>query len=133
MLQDLLTGNVFAVEPRLPMCWAAQNTVICILAALEYRRVSGKGQRIDIALLDSCITALSSINQIYFTNNKIPKNLGNFFEASAPGNTYPTKSRGNGHDQCGTSQWHGPNLHIFWAMTEWVEWPEFKNVEDQSS
>ena len=109
---------------------AAQNTVICILAALEYRRVSGKGQRIDIALLDSCITALSSINQIYFTNNKIPKNLGNFFEASAPGNTYPTKSGEMVMISAGQANAWPQFAHIL-GHDEWVEWPVFKNVEDR--
>lgn len=109
---------------------AAQNTVICILAALEYRRISGKGQRIDISLLDSCITALSSINQIYFTNDKIPRNLGNFFEASAPGNTYPTKSGEMVMISAGQANAWPKFAHIL-GHDEWLEWPEFKNVEDR--
>ena len=32
---------------------AAQNAVIAILAALEYRRTSGHGQYIDVSLIDS--------------------------------------------------------------------------------
>lgn len=69
---------------------AGQNAVIAILAALEHRRTTGRGQQIDISLIDSCIVALSSINQIYFTTGKIPEPRGNSFEGSAPGDSYPT-------------------------------------------
>ena len=109
---------------------AAQNTVIAILAALEYRRVSGRGQCIDVSLIDSAITALSSINQIYFTTGKVPRNLGNFFEASAPGNTYPTKDGQKLMISAGqVTMW--PKFAHALGHDEWLEMPEFKNVEDR--
>lgn len=70
---------------------AGQNAAIAILAALTYRENTGKGQWIDVALTDSCIVALSSIYQIYFTTGKVPRPNGNSFEASAPGNSFPAK------------------------------------------
>ena len=107
---------------------AGQNAVIAILAALEYRRMTGRGQQIDIALLDSCISALTSVNQLYFTNGKIPTHLGNCFEASAPGNSYSTKDGKNVVILAGqNAEWK--KLATTLGHPEWVELPEFKTVE----
>lgn len=109
---------------------AAQNTVIAILAAIEHRRISNHGQHIDISLVDSAIFALASINQIYFTTGKVPQNLGNFFEASAPGNTYPTSDGQKLMISAGqASMW--PKFARALGHEEWLEMPEFKNVEDR--
>jgi crotonobetainyl-CoA:carnitine CoA-transferase CaiB-like acyl-CoA transferase len=48
-----------------------------ILAALEHRNVSGRGQHIDLALLD-CTVALSSFQALnYFMTGKAPVRMGN--------------------------------------------------------
>jgi len=48
-----------------------------MLAALEYRRESGRGQHIDMALLDS-VVALNSYQALnYFLSGRIPRRLGN--------------------------------------------------------
>lgn len=109
---------------------AAQNTVIAILAALEYRRTSGHGQYIDISLVDSAIFALASINQIYFTTGRVPRNLGNFFEASAPGNTYPTKDGQKLMISAGQATMWPKFAHAL-GHDEWLEMPEFKRVESR--
>ena len=109
---------------------AAQNTVIAILAALEYRRTSNHGQYIDISLVDSAIFALASINQIYFTTGRVPRNLGNFFEASAPGNTYPTKDGQRLMISAGQATMWPKFAHAL-GHDEWLEMPEFKRVEDR--
>ena len=109
---------------------AAQNTVIAILAALEYRRTSNHGQYIDISLVDSAIFALASINQIYFTTGRVPRNLGNFFEASAPGNTYPTKDGQKLMISAGQATMWPKFAHAL-GHDEWLEMPEFKRVEDR--
>lgn len=107
---------------------AGQNAVIAILAALQYRRASGIGQEIDIALLDSCISALTSVNQIYFTSHKVPTHLGNCFEASAPGNSYPTGDGKSIVILAGqNSEWE--KLARVLGHAEWLERPEFKTVE----
>jgi len=48
-----------------------------ILGALEHRHLSGKGQHIDIALLD-CVIALTSYQALnYLIAGKLPRRLGN--------------------------------------------------------
>ncbi|MCI8454394.1 MAG: CoA transferase [Lachnospiraceae bacterium] len=109
---------------------AAQNTVIAILAALSYRQTSGVGQYIDVSLVDSAIFALSSINQIYFTTGKIPKNLGNFFEASAPGNAYPVKGGERVMISAGQASAWPKFAHVL-GHDEWTDRAEFKRVDDR--
>lgn len=57
---------------------------IAILSALQHRTVSGKGQYIDMALLD-CIVALGG-NQVtgYFANGKAPHRYGNAHASLVP-------------------------------------------------
>jgi crotonobetainyl-CoA:carnitine CoA-transferase CaiB-like acyl-CoA transferase len=48
-----------------------------ILGAIEQRHVSGRGQHIDIALLD-CLIALTSFQTLnYFVSGAVPQRLGN--------------------------------------------------------
>ncbi|MBX6319910.1 CaiB/BaiF CoA-transferase family protein [Pigmentiphaga sp.] len=57
---------------------------IAILAALQHRTVSGRGQYIDMALLD-CIVALGG-NQVtgYFASGKVPHRYGNAHASLVP-------------------------------------------------
>lgn len=57
---------------------------IAILSALQYRTVSGRGQYIDMALLD-CIVALGG-NQVtgFFASGKVPRRMGNAHASLVP-------------------------------------------------
>ena len=70
---------------------AGQNAAFAILVAILHRERTGKGQWIDIALADSCISAMTGVNQFYLTDGRVPKPLGNGFAANAPGNAYPCR------------------------------------------
>jgi len=50
---------------------------IAILAALAYREQSGRGQYIDMALLDVGVSMISNMHLNYFTTNEVPKRWGN--------------------------------------------------------
>lgn len=68
-ISDLLTG-MYATS--------------AILAALEYRHVSGEGQYIDMSLLD-CIVTINSYQAInYFLSDKIPQRMGNAHSNMVP-------------------------------------------------
>ena len=67
------------------------NLVIGILAALRYRDKTGEGQKIDISLVDGCITAEASMMQVYLTTGVVPTKSGNLYTSSAPGGGYHTK------------------------------------------
>lgn len=63
---------------------------IAILSAINHRHKSGKGQYIDMSLLD-CIVALGS-NQItgYFASGQVPARMGNAHMSLVPYGVYPT-------------------------------------------
>ena len=56
--------------------------------------------------------------------------LGNFFEASAPGNTYPTKSGEKVMISTGQANAWPKFAHIL-GHDEWIDMPEFQRVEDR--
>ena len=75
-LADIITGMYSAVA---------------ILAAINHRHKSGKGQYIDMSLLD-CTVALGS-NQItgHFANGEVPARMGNAHRSLVPYGVYPTR------------------------------------------
>lgn len=57
---------------------------IGILGALQARRLTGKGQQVDIALVDAAVAAMGNINMIYFGEHRIPQPIGNRYESMYP-------------------------------------------------
>ena len=66
---------------------AGLNATIGILAALRYKDKTGKGQKVDIALMDSGIANMQILHPIYNIDKKIPQRIGNRYESN-----YPTDS-----------------------------------------
>jgi len=56
---------------------AGHNACQAVLAALLYRSRTGKGQHIDIALLDSAIASLVNVGSGYLLTSKLPERWGN--------------------------------------------------------
>ena len=48
-----------------------------ILAAIEHRHISGKGQHIDMSLLDCSVSLTSYMSMNYFLSGNVPKRMGN--------------------------------------------------------
>ncbi|MGQ4808502.1 Succinyl-CoA--L-malate CoA-transferase beta subunit [Candidatus Entotheonellaceae bacterium PAL068K] len=57
--------------------FAGFHCAIAILAALRHRDATGAGQYIDIALLDSLVTALDSAPEIYTMTGQVVHRMGN--------------------------------------------------------
>jgi crotonobetainyl-CoA:carnitine CoA-transferase CaiB-like acyl-CoA transferase len=57
---------------------------IAICAALAHRATSGKGQHLDLALLDSQIALLAYQNTNYFATGKPPRRIGNLHPNIVP-------------------------------------------------
>lgn len=64
---------------------------IGVLAALYARRDSGRGQRVDISMLDATVFAMVPREAYYFATGKMPPRLGNAHHQMAPWNTYATQ------------------------------------------
>jgi crotonobetainyl-CoA:carnitine CoA-transferase CaiB-like acyl-CoA transferase len=67
---------------------AGLNTCIGILAALRGRERTGLGERIDVALVDSVVSAMETVIQIYLVEGRIPQRIGNRYEFLAPYNSF---------------------------------------------
>lgn len=57
---------------------------IGILAALVNKQRTGQGEKVDIALVDSVVSALEIINVIYLMTGNIPQRIGNRYESLYP-------------------------------------------------
>ncbi len=56
---------------------AGMYAAVAVLAALEHRHISGRGQYIDLALFD-CVVGLNSYQALnYFLSGKTPQRMGN--------------------------------------------------------
>jgi formyl-CoA transferase len=62
-----------------------------ILAAVRYKEMTGKGQKVDISLVDTLVSSMQIINQIYLTTGRLPARIGNRYESTYPYDTFPTK------------------------------------------
>jgi crotonobetainyl-CoA:carnitine CoA-transferase CaiB-like acyl-CoA transferase len=63
---------------------AGLSCCIGILAAYANRLKTGVGEQVDIALVDSLVSALEIINMIYLCTGRVPQRIGNRYEAVYP-------------------------------------------------
>jgi formyl-CoA transferase len=56
--------------------FAGQNAVIAILAALQARTQTGKGQHLDISLFDLQLGWLANVASNYLISGNLPKRYG---------------------------------------------------------
>lgn len=64
------------------------SCAIGVLAALNARSIIGRGQKVDIALVDSVVASLEIINMVYFVEKRIPERIGNRYESTYPYDTF---------------------------------------------
>ena len=57
---------------------------IGVLGAYVNRLKTGKGEKVDIALVDSMVSSLEIINMIYLCTGKVPERIGNRYESIYP-------------------------------------------------
>lgn len=67
------------------------SAAIGILAALKNRDFTGKGQKVDVALVDSVVASMEIITQIYLAEGRIPERIGNRYETVYPYDSFKAK------------------------------------------
>jgi formyl-CoA transferase len=70
-------GEPMKVGVAVADLFAGQNAVIAILAALQARTVTAKGQHLDISLFDSQVGMLANVASNYLISGNLPKRYGN--------------------------------------------------------
>lgn len=124
-------GKHFRCGASIADVMAGQNLALAVLAALNYRNKTGRGQQIDVALTDVCIIGMSSVNLSYLTNGVIPQPQGNGYVASAPGDSYPTKDGFFVTLAGSQSQWE--KFSAILGHPEWVGYPQFATNAERVS
>jgi len=70
-------GEPMKVGVAVADLFAGQNAVIAILAALQVRTQTGRGQHLDISLFDSQLGMLANVASNYLISGNLPKRYGN--------------------------------------------------------
>ncbi|OPY11376.1 MAG: Formyl-coenzyme A transferase [Syntrophaceae bacterium PtaB.Bin038] len=70
---------------------AGLNACVGILASLRGRDRTGRGERIDVSLVDSMVSAMETVIQIYLVEGRVPQRVGNRYEFIAPYNSFPAE------------------------------------------
>ncbi len=92
------------------------NLAIGVLAALNKQKQTGQGEKVDISLVDSVVSAMQNINMIYLTEGRIPKRIGNRYESTYP---YDSFEANDGDVIIGAG-----NQKLFIKLAEVMEMPE---------
>ncbi len=71
---------------------AGLNACVGILTGLLAVQRGGPGQKVDIALVDSVVSAMETIIQIYLVEKRIPQRTGNRYEFIYPYDTFKAKN-----------------------------------------
>ena len=72
---------------------SGMNTVIGILAALHARTLTGKGQAIDVAMVDSILALMPSENMRYFISGGLVPRTGHRYIGNAPYGVFKAKDK----------------------------------------
>ncbi len=110
---------------------ASKQATVAVLAALDYRRRTGKGQFIDMSQIESAACLIGESYLDYTINKRVQKPTGNRSAHSAPHGCYRCK----GHDQwcaiCVDTEDEWQNLCNVMGMPELVNDTKFANLTNR--
>ena len=99
-----------------------------LIAALDYRRRTGKGQLIDVSQLEAGVNFIAPVMMDYFVNRRVANRMGNHSPCAAPHNAY----RCRGEDRWCTiavfddEEWQGFRRAI--GNPSWSREPRFATL-----
>ncbi len=83
-------GEPMKVGVAVADLFAGQNAVIAILAALQARTQTGRGQHLDISLFDSQLGMLANVASNYLVSGNLPRRYGNAHANIVPYQSFQT-------------------------------------------
>ncbi|MGH7124662.1 MAG: CaiB/BaiF CoA transferase family protein, partial [Stellaceae bacterium] len=83
-------GEPMKVAVAIADLMTGMYSAVAILAALRHRDATGKGQHIDMALLDTQVAWLANLGQGYLTSGELPARLGNAHATVVPYQVFKT-------------------------------------------
>ena len=113
---------------------AGMYAAISILAALRARERTGRGQKIDISLLDTGISWLTYMAMNYFATGRNPKKMGSAHPNLVPYQCFEDKNGRYFAVAVGNDE-HWKRLCIALGRNEWIDDPKYvtnaKRVENR--
>ena len=106
-------------------------TTVGILGALHYRGKTGKGENVDVSMLDATISTLENAVFRYTVNGEIPERYGNRHAAGGPHNAHRTKD-GWISIACGNNSLWKRLLKVV-GHEELANDPAFTNITDRKA
>jgi formyl-CoA transferase len=104
-----------------------------IMASLLWRERSGKGQYVDLSLLDTQVASLANIASSYLVGNKEAQRWGTAHESIVPYQVFPTQDRAIAIAVANQKMWR--NFCALVGKPEWTDDPRFetnpKRVENR--
>jgi formyl-CoA transferase len=104
-----------------------------IMASLLWRERSGKGQQVDLSLLDTQAASLANIASSYLVGGKEAQRWGTAHESIVPYQVFPTKDRAVAIAVANQKMWR--NFCALAGKPEWTDDPRFstnpKRVENR--
>lgn len=94
---------------------------IGVLAAVVNKVRTGEGQKVDVSLVDSVVSSLEIITQIYLATGRVPGRIGNRYESAYPYDSFSAKD-GDVIIGCG-------NDKLYELLVEAMEQPELLSDE----
>lgn len=107
------------------------NGAIGVLAAVQHRHLTGKGQHIDVSLLDSLVSSQATLNMLYLVTGEIPGRTGNRYQNAYPYDSFSAKD-GDYVLSCGTNP-HFKALTQIMGMPELFEDERFNDMEPRKA
>jgi benzylsuccinate CoA-transferase BbsF subunit len=72
---------------------APRYSLLALMAAVDYRRRTGKGQYIDVSQYEASVHFMAPLTLDYVVNNRIAERVGNYYPYATPNNAYPCRAR----------------------------------------
>jgi crotonobetainyl-CoA:carnitine CoA-transferase CaiB-like acyl-CoA transferase len=107
---------------------AGLSCCVGLLAAYVNRLKTGVGEKVDISLVDSLVSALEIINMIYLCTGRVPQRIGNRYESIYPYDSFKA-SDGDVIIACGNDKLYGL-LKNYLKMPE-LDDPDFSSNVDR--
>lgn len=108
---------------------AGLSCAIGILAAVNARNLTGAGQKVDVALVDSAVASLEIINMIYLVEGRVPQRIGNRYESTYPYDSFKASDGSLVIGAGNTKLWQ--NLCKVIGRPELAKAPEYLEVQDR--
>ena len=101
-----------------------------ILSAVIARRDTGRGQHIDLALMDGAAAVLGNFAQHYFCTGDNPPRTGNTHAVAVPAGAFRAQD-GMFYLACGTDRLFGSLCKHVIDRPEWLDDPRFRSNPDR--